>query len=272
MSDDRSWGPRWLSALPVMAKVGFADAVAYRAEMLVWILSTTMPLVMMPLWLAVTKTTPVGSMNARGVVAYFLATFLVRQLTAAWVAWQVGFEIKQGTLSMRLLRPVSPVLAFMIEHLAALPVRIVIAFPVALSLFLYNAHELLPRSLLAWSMALSSIGLAWLITFSVQLTLGALSFWLESSTKLVDVWFAGYMVLSGYLIPLEAMPPVVARLNDWLPFRYQMGLPVELLTSAHGLDRASELLLRQAGFAALGFAVAVFAWRRGVQRFEAYGG
>ena len=28
-------------ALPTMAKIGFAEAVAYRAEMLVWMLSTT---------------------------------------------------------------------------------------------------------------------------------------------------------------------------------------------------------------------------------------
>ena len=32
-------------AFPTLLRVGFADAVAYRAEMLVWILATTMPLV-----------------------------------------------------------------------------------------------------------------------------------------------------------------------------------------------------------------------------------
>ncbi len=264
--------PRVLTALPAMLRVGFADAVAYRAEMLVWILSTTMPLVMMPLWLAVTRTAPVAGLDGRGVVAYFLATFLVRQLTAAWVAWQVGFEVKQGTLSMRLLRPVSPVLAFMIEHLAALPVRIAIAFPLALGLLLAQAREFLPSSAMGWSMAALAVVGAWLITFSVQLTLGALSFWIESSTKLVDVWFAGYLVLSGYLIPLAALPSAIARLNDWLPFRYQMGLPVELLTGALPPERAGELLLRQWGWVAIALVVSNATWQRGVRRFEAYGG
>ena len=41
-------------ALPTLFRIGFAEAVAYRAEFFVWILSTTMPLIMlaiMPLFL-----------------------------------------------------------------------------------------------------------------------------------------------------------------------------------------------------------------------------
>jgi ABC-2 type transport system permease protein len=34
-------------------RIGFAEMVAYRAEFLVWILTTNMPLVMMALWSAV---------------------------------------------------------------------------------------------------------------------------------------------------------------------------------------------------------------------------
>ncbi len=47
-------------ALPTLARVGFAEAVAYRAEMFVWILSTTMPLIMMALWTAVARDAPVS--------------------------------------------------------------------------------------------------------------------------------------------------------------------------------------------------------------------
>ncbi len=32
-----------------------------------------------------------------------------------------------------------------------------------------------------------------------------------------------------YLIPLRMFPPWLRELLDWLPFRYQIGLPVELL-------------------------------------------
>src|SRR5215831_15107267 len=82
-------------ALPTLFKVGFLEAVAYRAELLVWVLSTTMPLIMLALWSAVAREAPVGRFGQMDFVAYFLATFIVRQLTGAWVAWEMNWEVRQ---------------------------------------------------------------------------------------------------------------------------------------------------------------------------------
>jgi len=41
---------RALQALPTLLRVGLSEVVAYRAEFLVWILTTNMPLVMLALW------------------------------------------------------------------------------------------------------------------------------------------------------------------------------------------------------------------------------
>ena len=43
-----------LKAAPTLFRVGFMQSIAYRAEMFVWILSSTMPLVMLALFAAVT--------------------------------------------------------------------------------------------------------------------------------------------------------------------------------------------------------------------------
>ena len=44
---------RALRAYPTLVRVGFAESVAYRAEMLVWMLTMTMPLVSLALWSAI---------------------------------------------------------------------------------------------------------------------------------------------------------------------------------------------------------------------------
>jgi len=263
---------RALGALPTMARVGFADAVAYRAEMLIWILATTMPLVMMPLWLAVTRDGPVQGMTSSDVVAYFLATFIARQLTSCWAAWQINWEVRQGSLSMRLLRPISPIFAYMVEHLTALPIRLVIALPLTMTLLVVLAGETLPDTAALWALTVLSMLGAWVLTFFVQLAIGALSLFMQSSIRIMDVWFAGYMVFSGYLIPLRMFPGWVRGVLDWLPFRYQIGLPVELLTGAHALPEAASLVVRQWAFALLAMAIGIFVWKRGVARFSAYGG
>jgi ABC-2 type transport system permease protein len=112
----------------------------------------------------------------------------------------------------------------------------------------------------------------WAITFLASFAIGCLAFYIESSNKVMDVWLTLFFVFSGYLLPVELFPPAVASVVDWLPFRYQIGLPVEILTSAHGREAALLLLGRQWGFVALLLAAAMLLWRRGLARFAAYGG
>ena len=47
-------------ALPDLFRVGFAGIVAYRAEMTIWILTATLPLIMLALWNAVAAEGPVA--------------------------------------------------------------------------------------------------------------------------------------------------------------------------------------------------------------------
>ncbi|RYE90856.1 MAG: ABC transporter permease, partial [Myxococcales bacterium] len=86
-------------ALPTMVRVGLQEALAYRAELLVWILSTTLPLVMLALFSAVAREAPIGRYGPGEITLYFLVTFGVRQLTGSWVAWQMNLEVREGKLS-----------------------------------------------------------------------------------------------------------------------------------------------------------------------------
>ena len=95
-----------LKAAPTLFRVGFMQSIAYRAEMFVWILSSTMPLVMLALFAAVAQDGPLGRFAGADFTAYFLATFVVRQYASSWTSWQMNGEVRDGTLSMRLLRPV----------------------------------------------------------------------------------------------------------------------------------------------------------------------
>jgi len=259
-------------ALPTLFRVGFAEMVAYRAEMLVWVLATTMPLIMLALWSTVARDAPVGRFDQQDFVAYFLATFIVRQLTGAWVAWQLSFEVRTGTLSMRLLRPLHPMVSYAVENLAAIPLRLIIALPVAVVALLLVGSERLPKSALLWVVFLLSLLGSWLITFLANSAIGTLALWTGSSIKVMDVWLALFMVLSGYLIPVELFPPVVRSAVEVLPFRYQIGFPVEVLTSAHDTRTALILLARQWTWVAISFFLVGVLWRRGLRRFAAYGG
>ncbi len=259
-------------ALPALFRVSFADAVAYRAELLIWVLSTTMPLIMLALWSAVARDAPVGRFGPREFTAYFLATFIVRQLTGSWISWQLNHEIRQGTLSMRLLRPLHPFLAFVVEALAVIPLRAAVSLPVAALALWIVGPQLLPPTPALWLVWLMALVGSWLISFLASFAIGCLAFFMESSRQIMELWLALFFVFSGYLVPVELFPPALRWVAEWLPFRYQIGLPVELLTSAHDLPAALGLVGRQWIFVGVLSGTAAGVWRRGLRRFAAFGG
>ena len=263
---------RALNAVPTLVRVGLAEAVAYRAEMLVWLLSTTMPLVMLSLMSAVARDGPVGRFGQADLTAYYLTALVVRLMTGAWVIWEVNFEIRQGTLAYRLLRPIHPLVAYAAENIGAMPLRLGAVVPIAGIALLATGGERLTRDpLLLALFPLTLVG-AWLITFLAMSVIGALAFWVESSGALFEVWLGLFGVFSGYLVPLELFPRWLEVAARFLPFRYMLAFPVEMAIGMTSRRAALGELAVQWMFVVGLAAAARLTWRAGVRRFAAFGG
>ncbi len=262
---------RTLRAMPTLLRIGVAETVAYRGEFLVWILTTTQPLIMMGLWTAVARDAPFGGYTPAGFTAYFLATLLVRQLTGNWVAWQMSEEVRTGVMSMRLLRPIHPFFGFAASHVAAIPFRSLVALPLAIILLVATpdalTHDPLQLALLPLSLVL-----AWLLTFVVLFALGSLSFWITQTFAIVNLYFGLFSLLSGYMLPLDLLPGAFAKVAAYSPFRFMLSAPVELMTRSLGGDYLRVLLGGQLAWTVVMLAIALAVWRAGVRRFEAVGG
>jgi ABC-2 type transport system permease protein len=267
-----------LRAYPALLRIGFAEMVAYRAEFLVWILTTNMPLVMMALWHAVAADGPVGRFGQQELQTYFLATLVVRILTSTWMVWELTMDIRQGRLATKLLRPLHPLLPYAAQHLAAVPLRMMMVSPVIAVLLLtmgrhggFTSIPLGDPQRLAIVMA--ALAGAWLLLFLTMVIIGTLALFVDSALSIFELWLGIHFILSGYLVPVELLPHALAhRLTHALPFWYSLGFPVET---------AIGLLDKPAALHALGiqwlyivglFFTAVFTWRAGMRRFVAFGG
>ncbi len=260
-----------IRAVPTLFRVGFISSLAYRAELLVWMLAMTMPFVMLALYSSVAAAAPIGRFGSRELTTYFLGAFLVRQMVSAWAAWEINMEVRSGALSTRLLRPLHPVVSYATENLAALPLRSVIAIPIAIVL-LFQASGSLAGTTLEWLCVVASVLGGWLITFFAHCVIGILSVWLESSLKLLDVWVGGFLLFSGYLTPVELFPPAIRSVVNVLPFRFQVGFSVEVITRAHSIDESLRWLGFQWCYVLVFGAITWFAWNRAMKHFAAYGG
>ena len=253
-------------------RIGLAEVVAYRAEFLVWILTTNMPLVMLALWHAVAADGAVGRFGQREFTTYYLGVLAVRLLTSNWVAWEMSMQIRDGTLAAKLLRPVHPLYAFAAQHLAAVPMRALVISPIVALLIYTSGGRLVGHDLrLAAVLAGALLG-AWLLNFCMMVLLGALAFFIESALGVFELWIAVYSIFSGYLIPLEALPGWVRTASQVLPFRFMLSFPVETLAGLLGPAEAARLLAWQWLYIAAAALAARAVWRAGVRRFSAYGG
>lgn len=263
---------RLLRMYPALLRVGFVSAVAYRAEFLIWVLTTNLPLINLALWVAVSRDGPVAGFGPGDFAAYYLATLIVRQLTGSWVVWELTMEVRQGTLGLRLLRPLHPLLAFSAENLAALPMRALICTPIALILVSVAGPEALADDPLVWLAVPALVLGAWLLTFVVMCIIGTFAFFVESASAVFEVWLGLFTVFSGYLVPLSLFPPWLREIAEWLPFRLLLGVPVEAMLGRLSRGEIATALLWQALWIAAAALVLRVTWSAGLRRFAAFGG
>lgn len=260
-------------ALPTLVRIGMVESIAYRAEMVVWLLTTTMPLVMLGLWTSVADEAPFRAWATRDFVAYYLGALLVRNLTSNWVAWQMGEEIRTGQISGRLLRPIHPFAGYLGTHLGAVPLRALAVAPVLVLMLFTDARHVLVTDPAHLALFVASIVGAWALTFGIFLCLGTIAFFLDKAMGIFEVYFGVFAILSGYLIPLEHLPGWIQAIARWLPFRSMLGDPIAIwIGRVPSTADAARLVAQQWAWAIGLLLLAAWLWRRGVRRYEAFGG
>jgi len=257
----------------VLLTVWFAHMSAYRAEIVIWILTGSVPLIMLAVWLGKAQASggAVGGFTPQDFAAYFLAAWISQQLIVAWVAWELDFQIRQGTLSPKLLRPIDVFWEHALAHVAERLVRLpFMALVVIAGLLLVPGARLTPD--LPHALAyLVSINLAWIIRFHIAYCIGLLAFWFDQATAVDDLYFTIAAFLTGSFAPLEFYPPLVRSIIEWLPFPYMIYYPVRILTGAASWPEVTRVLGVQLIWVTAFVLLRVALWRRGLRRYGAVG-
>lgn len=207
----------------------YAYMLEYRAELLLWALSGSLPFILMGVWSEAAQQVSFG-LSSIEFARYFLAVYLVRQLTVVWVIWDFEREIVDGKLSFRLLQPLDPVWHHIFSHVGERFARLpFIAGLVALFFALYPAAFWLPSLNNLGLFAIAAMG-AFALQFTIQYTLAMFAFWTEKASSIQEVWFLVHLFLSGAIAPLELFPAEMRSILMWTPFPYIINFPASILT------------------------------------------
>lgn len=252
----------------VLLEIYYAYLLEYRAELFLWALSGSLPIILMGVW---TQAAQSGQFGLAPVdfARYFLSVFIIRQFTIVWVIWEFEKEVVEGKLSPRLLQPLDPVWHHVASHLSERLARLPFAIALVILFFiLYPQAFWIPQlgNLLLFVLA---VILAFALRFVIQYTFAMLAFWTERANAIENFFFLFYLFFSGLIAPLEMFPPTVRAIVQWTPFPYLIDFPASLLV---GLPvNLVQGFLAILGWFLLFFVVNRWLWRRGLRQYSGMG-
>jgi ABC-2 type transport system permease protein len=252
----------------VLIAVYYAYMVEYRAELLFWMLSGSLPIILMGVWVQASEGGDFG-FSALDFVRYFLAVFIVRQFTVVWVIWEFERQVVEGTLSPKLLQPLDPGWHHFVSHFAERFARLPFIMILLILFFLLYPQALWFPGVGRLLIFTVLLFLSFVLRFLIQYTLAMLSFWIERAVAIEQFWFLFYLFLSGLIAPIDIFPPVVRQVVLWTPFPYMIDFPASYL-----IGRPVNLLSGVAalvGWSVLFWGVNRWLWRRGLRRYSGMG-
>ncbi|RME43853.1 MAG: hypothetical protein D6795_18790 [Deltaproteobacteria bacterium] len=101
--------------------------------------------------------------------------------------------------------------------------------------------------------------------------MGSLAFWIDQSLGIYEAWNAVWLLFSGYLLPIELLPPAVERVARVAPFRFMTSFPVEIVTAGISPGEMLRGFLLQGGWVLAFLLLSRRTWRSGIRRYGAFG-
>ncbi|BAZ49517.1 hypothetical protein NIES4103_21290 [Nostoc sp. NIES-4103] len=248
--------------------VYYAYMVEYRAELILWVLSGSLPIILMGIWIQAAQGGRF-SLSPVDFTRYFLTVFIVRQITVVWVIWDFEREVVEGKLSPKLLQPLDPVWHHVAGHLSERFARIPFAFLlIALFFILYPQAFWIP-SLIQFLLFTLAVALAFILRFVIQYTLALFSFWTERASALENFWLLFFLFFSGMIAPLDVFPENVRAIVLFTPFPYLIDFPTSLLV---GLPvDVTRGFLSMVGWILIFLGANRLLWRAGLKRYSGMG-
>ncbi len=229
------------------------------------------PLIYMLVWSGAAGENTLGGFTSAEFIAYYLILILVNQLTYSQTNWTVGDVIRMGSLNRWLLRPMLSLYNPLANEVAGKVVTMVFVIPVSAVL----AIILRPELHTSWDkavLALLALVLACLLRFFWGYWLALLAFWTARADALLALQDSLIFLLAGMVAPVWMLPAGLNAAAHWLPFRFMLAFPVEVLM---GQVSGGELLIAfgyQAAWAVLAMMLSAVVWRLGLKRYSAIGG
>lgn len=216
---------------------------------------------------------PIGGFDLDTMVAYQLLVHNLMRGTwsVATVNYRVWQDVRQGKLDVYLARPLDYQLSKLAGELGEIALRSLSRLIMFLLACLALRLPILSDPLL-WLLFLPSAAGGVVIKFLEQFMIATMAFWMEAIFGVRDLVVGISGLLAGGLIPISAMPLVFRLAAMALPFQFIFFVPAAIYLGRYSYLQALGMIVAQALWIVAMFLCSRRLWRRGLARYEAWGG
>jgi len=205
------------------------------------------------------------------IITYYIMVTYV--MNTSFTGSPISYHIRTGQLSSFLAEPVNYLWLTYIEGLGKRAFRLMVGLPVVLALFIaFNDSVFIPtdpRGYLA--LVVAAFG-ALNIMFLVDCIILSFEFWVLYAGNMFWVVELIIYLFSGFMIPLVFLPEWVQAIAALLPFKYVANFPVDAFMGRLPWSEVLSGLAIQIVWTLVLVVILTVIWRRGLKRFESFGG
>lgn len=251
----------------------FQQMSQYRVSLFLYVFfSFIRPIIFLAAWIAVADSQGgrLGAFTAADFAGYYVIMIAVTHLTTSWDYFEFEFEVRQGRLSPKLLRPLHPLHYSIVANVLWKVMTSVAVVPVAVLIAVTFGARFATRPV---DLALGAVSLLLgaAIAFIFGWVFASAAFWTTRVHAVVTLYQRTAFIFSGQIAPLSLMPGPLLVIAYALPFGYMLGVPADILRGGHDPTTSLVLIGVQAVWLAVGIVLYRAVWSAGLRQYSAVG-
>jgi len=263
-------------------RISMEERLVYRGDFALGTLMRFLPIVtQIFLWGAVFSAIEATSGGAsvagysyRDFIAYYLLTMLSRAFSSMpGLASGIARSIRDGTVKKYLIQPID-MLGFLLLYRIAhkLVYYLVAAGPFALVFYLCRGFFPGWPDAVTLAAFVASLGMAFLLGFFLEATLGMIGFWFLEVSSLLFVYMLFSYFFSGHMFPIDMLPGILGKIVQMLPLQYLAYFPSAVFLGKVTGPALAWGLTIQLTWVVFFIVASRVTFSLGVRRYSGYGG
>ncbi len=256
-----------------IARAEWLDAIQNRAEISVYILIEIIPiLIIIFLWQSNGRFITHG-LSTSQLVTYYLGVLVCSRLTGFYFDQSTQEQIRDGTFSRFLLKPLRMPFAFVPQNLGGKVFNtLFLLLPIIIFIVSVFHKQIIMAPISSWPLVIASLIVAYLLNFFISKIVTTVAFFWEQSSALVHIKWVLESVAGGYLLPLSMFPTRIKDILNLLPFKYLFYFPTSIYIGELSYSEALDGLIIGILWAGVLGLISNAFWNSGLKRYSSVGG